>query len=247
MTERAVAEELPPSYARWRASRLGQITDELENRLVFELLGPANATLLDAGCGDGLMAVELARRGARVVALDADPAMVVAARSRAARKGTPLHVVTGRIEALPFADAIFDRVLAVTVLCFAADAERAVAEMARVLKPGGRLVLGELGRRSWWAAHRRLRGWLGAPVWRAAGFRSARELRRLAGGAGLEVTELRGGVYYPPCALAARLFASFDAWLGRRTTLGAAFIAMSATKPSATAPMQRPCGHPSLR
>jgi len=64
--------------------------------------------------------------------------------------------------------------------------------MARVLKPGGLLVIGELGRWSLWAAHRRIRGWLGNPTWRAVMFRTTKDLRSLAHAAGLDVAEVRG-------------------------------------------------------
>ncbi len=219
------------SYARWRSNRLGQITDALEQQLLFELLGRvADKTALDVGCGDGALASELARRGAIVTGLDPDPAMIAAQR-QAGIEGAQLRLVEAKAELLPFPDASFDAVLAVAVLCFVRDAERAVVEMARVLKPGGRLVIGELGRWSLWAAYRRIRGWLGHPTWRVARFWTATELRQLVEGAGLDVVEMRGAVFYPPCGAAARLFAAIDPWFGRRTTLGAAFIAVSATKP----------------
>ncbi|WP_407659926.1 class I SAM-dependent methyltransferase [Methylocystis suflitae] len=128
-------EALAKSYARWRSSRLGQITDALEQQLLLELLGPvAGLTLLDIGCGDGALAMELARRGAIVTGLDADPAMIAAARRRLENEGAPLRLVDGRAERLPFDDEAFDLVVAVTVLCFVRDDERVVAEMARVLK-----------------------------------------------------------------------------------------------------------------
>jgi SAM-dependent methyltransferase len=105
--------------------------------------------------------------------------------------------------------------------------------MARVLRPGGRFVIGELNRWSSWAAQRRLRAWLGSAVWRRGRFRTAGELRALAQGAGLEVEAVQGAVYYPRLTRAARLMAPYDACFAHYTTLGAAFIAMAAVKPDA--------------
>jgi 2-polyprenyl-3-methyl-5-hydroxy-6-metoxy-1,4-benzoquinol methylase len=153
------AEELTESYVRWRTSRLGRITDALERQLVAGLLGRVDGKkLLDVGCGDGAMAFELARQGATVTALDADPTMIAAARLRAGNEATRVQLVEGDAESLPFDDATFDVVVAVTVLGFVQDAEHAVKEIARVLKPEGRVVIGDLGRWSLWAAQRRMRG-----------------------------------------------------------------------------------------
>lgn len=222
---------LAESYSRWRSSRLGQITDGLEERLILGLLGDVDhLDVLDVGCGDGALAAALSRRGARVTGLDPDPHILEAARTRAEAESVDLHLVPGRAEALPFVDETFDRVVAVTVLCFIPQADQAIAEMARVLKPGGRLVIGELGRWSLWAALRRFRGWLGAPTWRTARFRTVGELRSLLGRHGLTVRETRGSVYYPPSGPAASLMAPIDPWLGRQTTFGAAFVALSANK-----------------
>jgi ubiquinone/menaquinone biosynthesis C-methylase UbiE len=225
--------ELTASYARWRSSRLGQITDALEQQLLFELLGAvAGKTLLDVGCGDGELASQLVRRGAVVTGLDADPVMIAAAYRRSEIEKTQQRLVEAQAEQLPFDDESFDCVVAVTVLCFVQEAERAVTEMARVLKPGGHLVIGELAKWSLWAAHRRVRGRLGNSTWRAATFRTSKELRGLIRAAGLEVIEIRGAVHYPPCGIAAGIFAAVDPWLGRKTTLGSAFIAVSAIKPT---------------
>lgn len=228
---------LAGSYARWRSRRLGQVTDRLQETLVLELLGPvADCDVLDVGCGDGALAATLSRRGARMVGLDPDPRMLAAARGRAEAGSLGLTLVPGRAEALPFPAATFDRVVAVTALCFVPEADRAVAEMVRVLRPGGRLVLGELGRWSIWAAIRTVRGWLGAPTWRAAHFRSAADLRRLVERHGLTVGETRGSTFYPPLDVAAALMERCDPWLGRRTTVGAAFVALSAARPGGRHP-----------
>lgn len=226
------------SYSRWRSSPLGRITDTLEEELLFDALGPPSGRMfLDVGCGDGKLSCEFARRGARVTGLDVDPGVVAAASENARVSGIPLRLVAGEAERLPFADAVFDGVVAVTVLCFAGDAGRALMEMNRVLKPGGKIVIGELGKWSLWAAYRRVRGWLGNATWQEAQFRSAAELRRLARGAGLIDASCRGAIYYPPFEFAARILAPADRWLGETTTAGSAFIVLSATKPRA--PMGR--------
>ena len=75
---------------------------------------------------------------------------------------------------------------------------------------------------------RRLRGWLGSATWKAAHFHTGTELRALAKQAGLSVTAIRGAVFYPPVGILARALAPLDSWLGHLTTVGAAFIALSA-------------------
>lgn len=227
----AESDTLAESYSRWRSTKLGQITDRLEERLILELLGDVEGLdVLDVGCGDGALAAALSRRGGRVTGLDPDPRMLDAARTRAKAESLDLNLVPGRAEALPFADETFDYVVAVTVLCFIPQADKAIAEMARVLRPGGRLVIGELGKWNLWATFRRIRGWLGSPTWSAARFRTAGELRRLLECRGLTVRETRGAIFYPPLGLTALLLVHLDPWLGRRATFGAAFVAFGAIK-----------------
>ena len=224
------------AYADWRASTLDRITDRLEDALLAELLGDvAGRAVLDVGCGDGRLAVRLAAAGAQVVGLDADPVILRAAASRAAAAGVNVAFATGRAAALPFAAGRFDVVVAVTVLCFVPDAEAVFQEIAGVLKPGGAVVIGELGRWSLWALRRRVRGWFGNRLWRTAHFRVPGELGRLAARTGLVVAAVRGAVFYPPLAGLACAMAPLDPWLGRRTAFGAAFVALRAKKPAAAA------------
>ena len=223
----------PADYDSWRSSRLGTITESLEQRVIHDLMGTVDgADVLDAGCGDGALACAMASRGAVVTGIEADPALLAAARARAETSGVRVTFLPGRIERLPFPDARFDVVVAITVLCFVADTSVAVREMARVLRLGGCLVLGELGRWCAWAATRRLKGWLGASTWKAARFRSAGEFRALLEQAGLSVSAFRGAVLYPPIGVCARLLAPLDPWMGRHTTIGAAFIALRASSMS---------------
>ncbi len=221
----------PSEYARWRASPLGAVTEELEQAVVFDLAGPlAGKRVLDVGCGDGAYSIAAAERGAMVTGVDTSTDMLAAARRRADMAGVRVELRVGEATKLLFDKNTFDVVLAVTVLCFVPDADLAVAEMARVLAPGGRLVLGELGRRSAWTAWRRIRGWLGSERWRAARFRTAADLRDLVERAGLSVERVRGSVYYPPIPRMAPCLAPLDAPLSRATTLGAAFLVVTAKR-----------------
>jgi len=228
------ADALPAAYSAWRQSTLGRITDALEQDLILELIGPPDGkAILDVGCGDGILALELSRIGANVVGVDTSERMIAAARKRSKDRGADLRFDVAGAESLPFETASFDVVIAITVLCFVEDAAGALDEMIRVLKPGGRLIVGELGKYSTWAALRRIKGWLGSPVWRVARFRSRGDLLALAEGAGLQDAAVTGAIFCPPFSAAARLLAPIDPWLGRRTTAGAAFLVLCAFKPSA--------------
>jgi ubiquinone/menaquinone biosynthesis C-methylase UbiE len=178
----------PEAYASWRASELGAITEGLERRLILELAGDVHGrTVLDVGCGDGDLALQLVERGATVTGVDASAAMIDAARMRAKRHGVDIAFNVCSAEHLPFGPGQFDIVTAITILCFVTDARPVFQEIARVLKPGGRLVVGELGKWSPWAVERRIRAWLGYPLWRRGRFRTAHELRDLVEQAGLVV------------------------------------------------------------
>jgi len=225
MTDQA----LTSGYRRWRASELGAITERIEQGLVLELAKPLDGRrVLDVGCGDGTYAVAAAERGAEVTGVDASGSMLGAARTQAVERGVPLELCRADATSLPFAEGSFDVVIAVTVLCFIATPERALREIARVLAPSGRLVLGALGRHSSWAAWRWLRGRLGHPVWKQARFHTARQLVWLTRGAGLAVERMEGAIYYPPLGVAARCLGPYDGVPRSLTTFGGAFIALLA-------------------
>lgn len=221
----------PEVYAKWRASGIGEITETLQRQLILSLLGDvAGRRVLDLGCGDGDLAVELAQRGATVVGIDASPQMIEAANAKAKRAGAEIDFRVGTAERVPFDADEFDAVVAVTILCFVENAAPVFHEIARVLRLGGFLVIGELGKWSSWAAARRIRAWLGSPLWRRGRFRTVRELRMLAYRAGLAPGPVHGAIYYPRWKWAARLLAPYDAKFSRATTFGAAFLVLSAAK-----------------
>jgi SAM-dependent methyltransferase len=101
----------------------------------------AGERVLDVACGTGNAAVQAAQAGADVVGLDLSPELFPAARRRAAEAAVNLELVEGDAEHLPFAEAEFDVVLSVFGAMFAPSHARAATEMARVLRPGGRIGL----------------------------------------------------------------------------------------------------------
>lgn len=109
---------------------------------VLEWLAPQpDERILDLGCGDGQLSARIAASGASVVGLDASPQMAAAARAR----GIQVH--EGNAESMPFADRAFDGVFSNAALHWVRNHEAMLAEVRRVLKPGGRFVaeMGGLG------------------------------------------------------------------------------------------------------
>jgi ArsR family transcriptional regulator len=96
--------------------------------------------VLDAGSGDGTIAALLALRSRRVTCLDVSPKVLQACRKRLQGLAN-VEFVLGDVHALRFADASFDQVLLLNLLTYATDPGRALAEAARVLRPGGDLVV----------------------------------------------------------------------------------------------------------
>lgn len=137
------AEEAQWWYAGQRAIAMALLEPELS-----PLAAAGSRRLLDAGCGTGFNLVHLARLG-RAVGVDLAPEAIALCRERgvrAARASLPL---------LPFPDACFDVVTSFDVIYHAwvRDDRAAVAEMARVLRPGGVMLVRVPALRALWGAH----------------------------------------------------------------------------------------------
>jgi ubiquinone/menaquinone biosynthesis C-methylase UbiE len=109
---------------------------------VEQLSLPAGLRVLEVGCGAGATAVELARRGHLVAALDRSPAMLQRTRDHAVNSGVGEMVTPtlGDAHRLLFPTGTFDLVLALGVLSWLEDPNAAISEMARVTRPDGHLL-----------------------------------------------------------------------------------------------------------
>lgn len=133
---RAVYEKQAPHYDRVIA---------VAERLLFAggrewACRQASGRVLEIGVGTGRN-LPCYPADVDLTGIELSPAMLTRARARAEQLGRPVDLRVGDAQRLPFADASFDTVLATLTLCSIPDDVTAVAEMARVLRPGGRLVL----------------------------------------------------------------------------------------------------------
>jgi demethylmenaquinone methyltransferase/2-methoxy-6-polyprenyl-1,4-benzoquinol methylase len=119
--------------------------------LVGALAPPPGARVLDVATGTGMVAAELLARAASctVVGLDQSAEMLSAARARFAGEesevGQRVELVEGEAEALPFADASFDALTFTYLLRYVDDPPATIRELARVVRPGGRIASLEFG------------------------------------------------------------------------------------------------------
>jgi SAM-dependent methyltransferase len=209
-------------YDRWFEQPWGSYAFAIESATVARAAGAIdNRIVLDAGCGTGRYTTRLAELHAIPVGIDIDPGMLdIAARRVPGRCGR------ATIQYLPFPNAVFDLAVAVTVLEFVADPAAAVAELARVTRPGGRIVIGALNPRSPWglANRRRIR----AGAWCDARFLSRQALRELARPHGR--IRLHASLYAPSAIPALRFVGPVLEALGRVTPRWGAFQVLTIIK-----------------
>jgi demethylmenaquinone methyltransferase/2-methoxy-6-polyprenyl-1,4-benzoquinol methylase len=210
-----------PSQYNWMGAALSFGQDpRWRRRLVAEIAPAPGQRILDVATGTGMVAFELAARGAEVIGLDQSEAMLGAARRRLARSPDRLgpdpagriSFIQGEAEQLPFADGEFDALTFTYLLRYVDDRAATMRELARVVKPGGRIGMLEFGvpadpaLRALWRAHTRLGlpalGRLVSSAWFEVGrflgpnieelYRTSPDLSGLWNAAGIsQVTELR--------------------------------------------------------
>src|SRR4051812_28994308 len=116
------------------------ILGAVEGTIAAAGIGPG-ATVLDVGAGDGNTAIPAALTGAKVIALDVTPELFESGRARAAQAGVEIEWVEGDAMDLPYEDGRFDAVISNFGAMFAPHHARTAAELSRVAKPDGRVVM----------------------------------------------------------------------------------------------------------
>jgi len=141
---------LPRRYDRLSSAfSFGQ--DPRWRRALVSAVAPAaGERVLDVATGTGMVAAELLARGrCSVVGIDQSPEMLASARARFGGSGADVELVEGQAEALPFPDGSFDALTFTYLLRYVDDPQATMRELARVVRPGGRVGSLEFGVPPW--------------------------------------------------------------------------------------------------
>ena len=131
--------------ATWMAGDYGHFAKYLEPgalEILARIPVQAGTRLLDVACGAGQIAIPAARAGARVTGVDIATNLIEQAHARAQEEGLDARFDEGDAEMLPYEDASFDLVVSLFGAMFAPRPERVAAELVRVCRSGGRIVMG---------------------------------------------------------------------------------------------------------
>jgi SAM-dependent methyltransferase len=144
MAELDVDELKQRQRAMWALGDYPSVAEQIAEvgpRAVEAAAVSGDDTVLDVACGAGNATIPAAKTGATATGLDLTPELLEAARRIASEQGLEIEWIEGDAEQLPFGDGSFDAVTSVFGCMFAPDHRAAAAELARVLKPGGRLAV----------------------------------------------------------------------------------------------------------
>jgi demethylmenaquinone methyltransferase / 2-methoxy-6-polyprenyl-1,4-benzoquinol methylase len=137
---------LPSRYDQLSAALSFWQDPRWRRALVDEVAPRAGERILDVATGTGMVAAELRRRAdCSVVGLDQSTEMLASARARFAKDGARVELVEGQAEQLPFADESFDALTFTYLLRYVDDPPATLRELARVVRPGGRVASLEFG------------------------------------------------------------------------------------------------------
>lgn len=193
----ALFDQSAKDYDSWCKTPIGSYVDSLEKQLIEEVAQPKPGEIaIDLGCGTGIYSMWLAENGLSVTGVDISKEMLKVAIKKSNDKNLSIDYQQADLHHLPYEDHTFDLAVCNIVLEFVASPELVIAEGLRVLKKGGRLVVGMIGKDSDWARTYQTRAKQNKEsVFAQAQFFSSNEIKHLSQ---IEPSTLRFGLYITP-------------------------------------------------
>lgn len=181
-------DSIAEAYDRWYETPEGKAIFKAELKCLRSLRGQGRGRWFEVGVGTGRFACSLG------IAEGIDPSLRML--EIAASRG--IEIYEGSAENLPFTEGSFDGALMALTLCFIANAQQALKECQRVLRPQGRLLLGIIPADSPWGREYIEKASKGHPVYALAHFRTAAEIVELAQGAGFTLINAASTLFWKP-------------------------------------------------
>ncbi len=176
----AIFDSIAVEYDDWYETKFGNFIDKVETDLAFSLFKPLpGMKILDVGCGTGNFSIKLAEMGCKVTGIDVSEEMLNIAREKIKEKGLDIEVYKMDVYQLDFADNSFEAVFSMAAFEFIKEPQKAYAEMYRVLKPNGQMLIGTIHRESTWGKLYLEKASKAHSLFKHAHFKSLEELEAL--------------------------------------------------------------------
>ena len=168
-------------YDSWYETKMGAFADQVQTELAFSLFKPEKGmSVLDVGCGTGNFSIKLAKMGLNVTGIDVSDNMLDVARDKAKKGGLSIDFINMDARDMIFEDESFDGVISMAAIEFIQESEKVLNEMFRVVKKGGKIVIGTINRDSKWGELYLGRAFQENSVFKYASFKTMDELINLS-------------------------------------------------------------------
>ena len=183
-------------YDSWYQTKLGNFVDEVETKIAFDLFEPkAEEKILDVGCGTGNFSIKLAQKGCEVTGIDISEPMLEKAAEKAKKLNLDIDFKKANVVNLEFEDNHFDSVFSMAAVEFISDPEKAMQEMKRVVKPGGKILLGTIRKDSDWGEIYKKQAQKEDSVFSDADFKEPKDLKKLEKN---NIVKIKECLFIPP-------------------------------------------------
>jgi ubiquinone/menaquinone biosynthesis C-methylase UbiE len=167
-------------YDNWYQTKMGSFVDQVETKAALDLFQPQSGeNILDIGCGTGNFSLKLAKKTCRVTGIDISQPMLDKAAKKAKKLDLDIEFKKGNALNLDFEDNHFDSVFSMAAVEFIKDLEAAFVEMKRVVKPGGKILIGTIRKDSDWGSLYIKQAQKDGSVFSNAVFREPKDLKKL--------------------------------------------------------------------